>query len=53
MTELDVVLHDDSQAIAEWIREQQRGDVYDRYEIYRECLCDSEEPLDFDSWLNR
>ncbi len=52
MTELDMVLNDDSQANAEWIREQQRGDIYDRYEIYVNCLCDNEEPLDFDSWLN-
>ena len=52
MNELDMVLHDDSQEIADWIREQQRGDVYDRYETYRNCLSDSEEPLDFDSWLN-
>jgi Zn-dependent M32 family carboxypeptidase len=53
MIELDTVLNDDSQAIADWIREQQRGDIYDRYEIYRECLGNDEEPLDFDSWLNR
>lgn len=60
MSELEMVLHDDSQAATDWVREQQRGDIYDRYEIY---VCHTArlamkglgegEPLDFDSWLNR
>tara|TARA_R100000951_G_scaffold101884_1_gene93634 strand:- start:573 stop:755 length:183 start_codon:yes stop_codon:yes gene_type:complete len=60
MTELDMVLHDDSQAIAEWIKEHQLGDIFDQYERY---VCHTArlamkglgegEPLDFDSWLNQ
>lgn len=60
MTELDMVLHDDSQAASDWVREQQRGDIFDQYERY---VCHTArlamkglgegEPLDFDSWIDR
>lgn len=59
MTELDMLLSDDGQAIAEWIKEHQRGDIFDQYERY---VCHTArmakkglgegEPLDFDAWIN-
>jgi hypothetical protein len=60
MTESDMVLHDYSQAITDWIREKQRGDIFHQYERYvchtarlaMKGLGDGE-PLDFDTWLNR